>query len=132
MKLQDIHKYDSTIEGLENHFLIDSEGNFFLNSPAIIAPDTTIIRNNSYLLVDFLKSKNGKMYPVLFLDAYFKDGIVNLFFQDMLTQRIFTQDLCLECTDNQNKFVLIDLKYYSRLLDNKTIKSYCGKCDENL
>jgi hypothetical protein len=128
MKLQDKHKYDSTVEGLENHFLIDSEDNFFINSPAIISLDTTLIRNQTYLLIDSVKDKNGKMYPVLFLDAYFKDGMVYLFVQDMLTQRIFTLDLCLECTDEKNKWVLIDLKYTNKLMDYKTIKSYCGKC----
>ena len=128
MKLQDKHKYDSTIVGLENLYVINYEGNFFINSPAIIAPNATLIPKNSYLLINSHNVETGKMYPVVFLDSYFKDGMVYLFVQDMLTQRIFILDLCLECTEEKNNWVLIDLMYYNKHKDYEAIKSYCGKC----
>lgn len=128
MKLQDKHKYDSTVVGLENLYVVDSDGNFFINSPAIMTPDKTIIRNNSYLLIESPDDKNRKIYPVTLIDAYYKECRVYLFVQDLLTQRIFILDLCLECTDEKNKWVLIDLRYCNKLMDYKTIKSYCGKC----
>ena len=126
MKLQDDHKYDSAQVGMENLYVIDYEGNFFINSPAIIAPNTTLIPNNSYLLIDS-SDGNIKMYPVLFLDAYFEDDIVYVFVQDMLTRRIRTLELNIECTDAQN-WVLIDITYYNKLMDYRLIKSYCSKC----
>ena len=128
MTLKDKNKYDSTVVGLNNLYVLDYEGNSYINSPAIIAPETTLQRNQSYLLIESVKENKSKMYPVLFLDAYFKDGIVYLFVQDMLTQRIFILDLCLECTDEKNKWVLIDLRFCNKLMDYKLIKSYCGKC----
>lgn len=128
MTLKNKNKYDSTVVGLKNLYVIDYEGNFFIKSPAIIAPNATLIPKNSYLLINSHNVETAKMYPVVFLDAYIKAGIVYLFVQDMLTQRIFILDLCLECTDEKNKWVLIDLKYCNKLMDFKTIKSYCGKC----
>ena len=46
MTLQDIFPYDSTILGLENLYMVDSEGNFFINSPCIMATDKTICTGN--------------------------------------------------------------------------------------
>jgi hypothetical protein len=128
MKLQDKHKYDSTVVGLQNLYAIDNEGNFFINSPAIITPDATLIPKSSYLLIITKNVENAKMYPVVFLDAYIKDGVVYLFVEDMLTQRVFTLDLCLECTDKKNSWIIIDVKYFNKLKDYQAIKAYCGNC----
>lgn len=126
MKLQDQFPYDSTILGLENLYIVDYEGNFLINSPAILTPGKTVVRNNTYLLIESLEGKNGKMYPVTFMDAYYKDGFSYLFVQDLLTNEIFSIDICLGCTENQNKWVLVDMKCLNKLFDYLTLKSYCG------
>lgn len=128
MKLQDQFPYDSTILGLENLYIVDYAGNFLINSPAILTPGKTVVRNNTYLLIESLEGKNGKMYPVTFMDAYYKDGFSYLFVQDLLTNEIFSIDICLECTENQNKWVLVDMNCLNKLFDYLTLKSYCGNC----
>jgi hypothetical protein len=128
MKLQDQFPYDSTILGLENLYIVDYEGNFLINSSAILTQGKTVVRNNTYLLIESLEGKNGKMYPVTFMDAYYKDGVSYLFVQDLLTNEIFSIDICLECTENQNKWVLVDMNCLSKLFDYLTLKSYCGNC----
>lgn len=126
MKLQDKHKYDSTVVGLENLYVVDSDGNFFINSPAIMTPDRTIIRNNSYLLIELPDDKNRKMYPVTLIDAYYKECRVYLFVQDLLNQRIFCIDIVVN--DSVKKWVLVDMTCLSELSDYLIIKSYCGNC----
>jgi hypothetical protein len=126
MKLQDKHKYDSTVVGLENLYVVDSDGNFFINSPAIMTPDKTVIRNNSYLLIKCSYDEKRKIYPVSLIDAYYKDCRVYLFVQDLLTQRIFCIDIVMD--DSVNKWLLVDMTCLSELWDYLIIKSYCGNC----
>jgi hypothetical protein len=130
MRTEDKNKNDSTLLGLNKLYVVDYEGNYYINSPAIMATDKTIKRNNTDLLI-IHPDKNSKMYPVILLDAYFEDGLVHLNVQDIRTQKKFTIDHCIQCPENRCKWVLIDLDYVNNLLDYETIKSYCGKCAAN-
>ena len=129
MRTEDKNKYDSTILGLNNLYVVDNEGNYYINLPAIMATDKTIKRNNTYLLIVH-SDKNSKMYPVILLDVYFEDGFVHLNVQDIRTQKKFAIDHCIECAETKCTWRLIDMDYLNELLDYKTIKSFCGKCDD--
>ncbi len=128
MKLKDNHPYDETILGLNNLYIIDYEGNYYINSQAIMAIDKTISTGETYVLIVHPYDKNSKMYPVILLDVYFEDGFVHLNVQDIRTQKKFTIDHCIQYPETRCKWVLIDLDYLNKLLDYETIKSYCEKC----
>ncbi|MGA2406821.1 MAG: hypothetical protein ABSF81_08740 [Bacteroidales bacterium] len=129
MKAQTLHPYDETILGLENLYVVDCMGNFYINSEAIIAHDKAISTGRTYLLVDSSIGKDVKMYSVILLDVYFEDGFVHLNVQDLLTQKKFTIDHNIECPETRCTWRLIDMDYFNKLLDYKTIQSYCEKCN---
>jgi len=52
MKLQDRYPYDSAIVGLNNLYIVDYKGDFYINSPCIMVINKTIITGRTYLLVD--------------------------------------------------------------------------------
>jgi hypothetical protein len=126
MTLQDQHPYDATILGLQNLYMVDSNDNLYINSPCILSADKTIIKNHTYILVESLPGNNSKVYPVMFIDGYFKEYVVYLFVQDLITQCIFIIDIEIESTEN--KWVLVDINCLDKLLEYKIIKSSCGKC----
>lgn len=126
MKLQDKHQYDSAVVGLANQYVVGPAGDFFINSPAIMASDKTICTGETYILILHPLGKNGKMYPVELLDAYFEDGTVNLIVRDLISQQTFEISQCLECAENQYTWMLFDMVHLNKLLDYKIIKSYCA------
>jgi hypothetical protein len=69
------------------------------------------------------------MEDVVLLDGYYKEGIVHLFMQNVLSQRIFVIDQCIDCLVDQCQFILVDLDYFIDELNAKAIQSYCG-CDD--
>jgi hypothetical protein len=128
MKLQDLHPYDSTILGLNNLYCTVGDDGFYVNSPCILAPDKTITTGKTYILVDTSTGTGVKMYSVKLLDGYFEDGVINLIVQDIISQRIFTIDHCIECAEKQCTWVLVDLDYFIDRINAGINKSYCGKC----
>jgi hypothetical protein len=128
MRLQDQHPFDSAIAGFANQYVVGPDGNFYINSPAIMAEDKTICTGETYILISHPNGKNGKMYPVELLDAYYEDGTVNLIVHDLISQRTYKINQCLECAENQCRWMLFDMFNLNKLLDYKMIKSYCGKC----
>jgi hypothetical protein len=127
MKAQDRYPYDKAGVGLNNQYIVDYEGNFYINSPCIMVEEKTIITGNTYLLIVHPTGKKSRVYAVSLLDVYYDEGIVNLIVCDLLTQRIFTITQCIECTETSCKWILAELDYLNKLIDYKTIQSYCGK-----
>jgi hypothetical protein len=128
MRLQDKHPYDSTVVGLANKYVVGPDGSFYINSSAIMAADKTICTGETYILISHHLGKNGKMYPVELLDAFYEDSTINLIVYDLISQRTFKINQCLECADIQCRWMLFDMVYLNKLLDYKMIKSYCEKC----
>lgn len=116
MKAQDLHQNDSTILGLENLYMVDYEGNFFINSPCIMVSDKTIYTGRTYLLVDCSYGKNGRMCSVVLLDVYCEDYVIYLIVRDMLSQRIFNINLYIADGEIRGLSVLIDMDFYIQRL----------------
>jgi hypothetical protein len=112
MKLQDNHPYDSTILGLENLYLVDCEGNFFINSPCIMATDKTLCTGRTYLLVDCTNGKNARMYSVVLLDVYCEDYVIYLIVRDLLSQKVFDVAFYIDDSEIRGLFVLIDMDFF--------------------
>jgi hypothetical protein len=127
MKAQDQYPYDKAIVGLNNLYVVDNKGNVYINSPCIMVEEKTVATGNNYLLIVHPTDKKCIIYAVRLLDVYFDDGIVNLIVCDLLTQRIFKINQCIECTEARCKWILAELDYLNKLIDYKTILSYCGK-----
>jgi hypothetical protein len=128
MKAQERYQFDKAVVGLNNSFIVDCEGNFYINSPCIMVEEKTVITGNTYLLIVQPTGKKIRIIAVSLLDVYFDDGIVNLIVCDLLTQKIFKIDQCIECSEARCKWILAELDYLNKLIDYKTILSYCGSC----
>jgi hypothetical protein len=116
MKLQDKYKYDSTILGLENLYMIDYEGNFFINSPCIMATDKTIYSGRTYLLFDCTNGKNGRMCSVVLMDVYCEDYVIYLIVRDLLSQKIFNINFYIDNDEIRGLWVLIDMDFFIKRL----------------
>jgi len=92
----DKYKYDSTILGLENLYMVDYEGNFFINSPCIMATYKTIFTGRTYLLVDCSYGKNSRMYSVVLMDVYCEDYVIYLIVRDLFLHRVFNINLYID------------------------------------
>lgn len=108
MKAQDQHPYDSTILGLENLYMVDYEGNFFINSPCIMATDKTMSTGRTYLLVDCSYGKNSKMISVVLMDVYCEDYVIYLIVREQLSHRVFNINLYIDDGEIRGLWVLID------------------------
>lgn len=96
--------------------MVDYEGNFFINSPCIMATDKTICTGRTYLLVDSSKGKNGRMYSVELLDVYCEDYAIYLIVRDLLSQRVFNVDFYIDDGEISGLWVLIDMDFFMQRL----------------
>ena len=130
MRAQDQHPYDSTILGLENLYIIDSEGNFYINSDCILATDKTITIGKPYIVFDTPTETGVKMSDVTLIDCYYYEGMINLIVRNIRSQRIYTISHCLECPKTQCTWILVDLDYFIDRINTQAIEDYCG-CTNN-
>lgn len=130
MRTEDKNKYDSTILGLNNLYVVDNDGNYFINSKCIMVANKTISIGKTYLLNVHPTEKDGKLYAIKLLDVYYQDERVSLIVRDIITQRIFKIDDCIECTGHHCMWMLIDLDFFIEIMNAKAIRQYCGKCPD--
>ena len=132
MKVKEQHQYDSTLTGLNDLYIVDYEGNYYIKSSRIIAKDKTIRRNSTYLLFDSSQGKDVQMHTVVLLDCSCKENVILLIVRDLQTQKIFNVHYFIDDGEIKGYWVLIDIQYFNQLLDYKTIKSYCEKCNDTM
>ncbi len=128
-RFQDLHPYDQTIVGLDNLYIVDHKGDFYINAFFIMETNKTLSKGTSYLLVDN-KETRVKMTKVRLIDCYFDGDIINLILQDISTQRTFTIAQQLECTENDCTWFLVDFNYFVDKMNAKAIRKYCAKCSD--
>ena len=116
MKQQDKHNYDSAILGLENLYMVDYEGNFFINSPCIMATDKTICTGRTYFLVDCSYGKNSRMYSIVLMDVYCEDYVIYLIVRELLSHRVFNINLYIDDGEIRGLSVLIDMDFFIQRL----------------
>jgi hypothetical protein len=109
MRLQDYFQYDKTIVGLDNLYIIDYEGNFYINSPCIMATDKTISTGRTYSLVYSHRATGVKMTDIELIDVYYDEGVINLTVQDIISQKTFRIRQYIKCPQNACKWFLIEL-----------------------
>jgi hypothetical protein len=129
MRTEDRNKYDSTILGLNNLYVVDNDGNYFINSKSIMVANKTVSSGKTYLLNVHPIYKDGKLYAIKLLDVYYQDERVNLIVRDIITQRIFKIDDCIECSEHHCTWMLIDLDFFIDIMNAKAVRQYCGKYD---
>lgn len=116
MKAQDLHQYDSAIVGLNNLYRVDYRGDFFINSPCIMATEKTIYTGRTYLLVDCTNGKNGRMYSVVLMDVYCEDYVIYLIVREPLSHRVFNINLYIDDGEIRGLAVLIDMNFFIQRL----------------
>jgi hypothetical protein len=108
MKLQDRYPYDSAIVDLNNLYIVDYKGDFYINSPCIMVTDKTISTGRTYLLVNNPTGAGVNMTDVRLIDVYFDEGVINLIVQEIISQKTFGINQYIECPQNLCKWILID------------------------
>jgi hypothetical protein len=96
--------------------MVDYEGNFFINSPCIMATDKTIFTGKTYLLVDCSYGKKSRMYSVVLMDVYCEDYVIYLIVRDMLSYRVFNINLYIDDGEIIGLSVLIDMDFFIQRL----------------
>jgi hypothetical protein len=87
-----------------------------------------IVTNGKQYILVFNSPEEGiKNYNVELVDGYFKDRIIHLFVQDVITHRIFTIDQYILYTKNQCSWMLYDMEHYDKKCDNKSVVTHCEK-----
>jgi hypothetical protein len=130
MKLQDLHPYDSFIVGINKIYYIDYEGNFYINSPCIMATDKTIITGRTYLLGYNHRGTEFKITDVELIDVYYDEGVINLIVHDIISQKTFCLNQYIKCPQNLCKWILNDFDCIVEDINTNIIKSYCGSCKD--
>jgi hypothetical protein len=130
MKLQDRYPYDSAIVGLNNLYIVDYKGYFYINSPCIMATNKTICTGRTYLLVDNHRGTGVNMTDVRLIDVFFYEGVINLIVQEIISQKTFCLNQYIKCPQNPCKWILIDFDFFIEEMNSKIIKSYCEKCPD--
>ncbi len=128
-KLQDIFPFHSTLAGLNGVFVanIDNES-FYINTPCIVAFDKTIIKDETYLLLD-LETDEIEEYRVKVLDAFYKDGSAYILILDIETDKKRVISLFLESPIEICPWFLIDADYLRKSF--KSIKNNVIVVDDN-
>jgi hypothetical protein len=130
MRLQDYFQYDSAIWGLNNIYIPIGDSSLYINVPFILTTNKIVTNGEVYILVFNSPDEGIKNYNVELVDGYFKDSIIHLFVQDVITNRIFTIDQYILCTKSQCSWVLYDMEHYDKKCDNKSVTTHCEKCNE--
>ena len=131
MRAQDLYPFSSTIAGLNNIYTIVGSNSFFINSNCILATEKTVSIGKEYIIFDNTTHTGIKMSDVILVDCYYQEeGVINLIVRDIKSKREFTIHHCLKCPGNDCTWVLIDLNFFIDKMNDKTIRQYCGNCDD--
>ena len=129
MRLQDYFQYDSAICGLNNIYIPIGDSSLYINVPFILTNKKIVTNGEVYILIYNSPEEGIKNYNVELVDGYFKDSIIHLFVQEVITNRIFTIDQYIQCTKSQCSWVLYDMEHYDKTSDNKDVRTYSEKCN---
>lgn len=130
MKLQQRFPYDATILGLNGTYQTIGKYSFYINSPCVLATDKTITIGKEYVLFSYLKETEIEISDVNLVDAYYFEKVINLIVRDIRSYRVSYIDQCIECSENDCKWVLIDINYFIDRMNTQAIEDYCG-CTNN-
>ena len=132
MKAQDQFSFDETILGLDNIYFPVGDDSYFVNCPNILSTNKVITIGKKYILLFNPKGTGVVMTDVIFLDAYYFEGVIYLIVQEITSQITSTIDLNIEYPEKPNKWLLIDSNYFFDEMNAMAIKSYCsGNCDDS-
>ena len=130
MKLQNKYPYDVSILGLDGIFHSVGIGSFYINSECILATNHIITTGKTFIIVDTPTAKGVKMYDVKLVDVYFNAGVINMIVREMISQKKLIIKYCVECTEPQCTWMLIDLDYFIDKMNANAIRQYSGKCSD--
>lgn len=131
MREQDKFPYDSTILGLDNTYMVNYNGDFYINAPFILVTNKTLSTGKTYVLVDNHKGTGVRMTDVILLDVYYYERVIHLILQDILSHRTFTIEQQIECTEIYCTWILIDLNYFIDKMNANALRKYCVKCHDS-
>lgn len=81
MRLQDKYCYNATLIGLNNQYVTQADGSFYVNSPRIIVEDKTLYTGHTYTLVTFYDGDSIASEVVL-IDVYHDNINLNMIVKD--------------------------------------------------
>jgi hypothetical protein len=130
MKIQDKYQYDASILGLNGIYHTVGCDSFFFNTPCILSTNHIITTGKTYIIVDTPTATGVKMYDVKLVDVYYKAGVINMIVREMISQKKLIIKYCVEGTELQCTWMLIDLDYFIDKMNANAVKKYCVKCSD--
>lgn len=129
MKTQDKFPYDSATVGTGNVYHTVGSDSFYVNSLCILAADKIVSVGKEYIIFDYSAGTGIKMSEVILVDAFYRDGNINLIVRDVRSKRLYTISQVIKCRKQDCTWIFVDLNYLHDLMDAKAIRDYCG-CDD--
>ena len=129
-KQQDKYPYDSAIVGLNNVYYTIGDDSFYVNCDCIIVSDKILSIAREYFIFNFTTLPGNKMSDVLLVDCYYFEGVIHLIVEDVRSHQVFTISHSLKSKVNKCTMVLVDVDYFTDLLDKRALKDFCG-CSPN-
>jgi hypothetical protein len=130
MKAQDFFPFNSTIVGLNNIYNTVGSNSFYINSSCILATDKIITIGKEYIIFDSSTEDGIRMYDIELMDAFYKEGIINLIVRNIKLNRVIIITHRIVSSKRDCKWVLIDLNYFIDKMDALAIQSYCDGCND--
>jgi hypothetical protein len=128
MKTQDNYPYDPTLIVLSNIFHKVGSNSFYINFNCVLATKKIITIGKEYIIFDNTTDTGIKMSDVILVGCYYRDGIIYLIVRDIRSQRVFTIHNSIGCPKKDCTWLLIDVDYFIKKMDDKAINQYCGHC----
>ena len=117
MTLQDRFKYDETIVGLYDIFHPVGQDRFYLNVEGVRAIETTIKRNNTFILLSLSPERSIMESTVKLLDVFCYKSHVYLLLLDMESEKVLLINQYLDTDDGYCHWRLLGLDYLKQRLE---------------
>jgi hypothetical protein len=131
MRAQDFFPFNSTIVGLNNIYNTVGSNSFYINSSCILATDKIITIGKEYVIFDSSTEDGIKMYDIELMDAFYKDGFINLIVRNIKLNRVIIISHRIKSSKSDCTWILIDINYFIDKMNAKAIQSYCGNCNDH-
>jgi hypothetical protein len=100
-------------------------GSFYINSKCVLEVDHVVTINHFYLLIDAIDTSHFKVFPVVLLHFFLRDGNIHLIVKDVVTSQMLGRKHVLYQGETKCKWVLIDPLYFKHKSDREAIIDYC-------
>ncbi len=131
MIIQNKYPYHQTVYCPNIIFHPVGRDSFYINSNCILATGKIITKGKEYVIFDHRRDTGIIISDVVLVTCYYRESIITLIVRDLRSKRVFAIRQRLECSENDCKWILIDIDYFVDKMNDKAIRQYCGNCNDS-